>query len=146
MQTLAAILDRKGHAVHTAPPEATVLHAIDRMCRTHIGALVVVEGDRPIGVFSERDLMTRVVLEQRDPGTTRVAEVMSTHLRSVDVGTRPQHVMELMTEWRVRHLPVLQGARLVGLVSIGDLLRWAAEERERIIDELERYSAGRYPG
>ena len=99
-----------------------------------------------VGIFSERDLMTRVVLEQRDPSTTHVGEVMTTGVVSVDSDTSTHDAMELMTSERVRHLPVTDGARLVGIVSIGDLVRWVIADRERLVEELEGYVAGRYPG
>jgi CBS domain-containing protein len=145
MDVLATILKQKGDNVYTVTPHTTVIRAVDEMCRARIGALVVLEERRPVGIFSERDLMTRVVLEQRDPATTLVGEVMSIDVLRVAPSTPPHEAMSMMTEWRVRHLPVLDGDRLVGLVSIGDLVRWSISERDRLIEELERYLAGRYP-
>jgi CBS domain-containing protein len=145
MDVLAKILRLKGDMVYTVTPDATVIRAVHEMCRARIGALVVVEGEHAVGIFTERDLMTRVVLEQRDPATTLVGEVMSVDVLRVAPSTRPQEAMSMMTEWRVRHLPVLEGERIVGIVSIGDLVRWSISERDRLIDELERYCAGRYP-
>jgi CBS domain-containing protein len=145
MDGLTPILVQKGHDVFTARPETTVLEAVDEMCRTRVGALVVLEGGRPVGIFSERDLMTRVVLARREPASTLVGDVMSVRLRPVTRRTEPHEAMALMTEWRVRHLPVIEGDRLVGLVSIGDLVRWSVAERDRLIEELQRYCAGSYP-
>lgn len=142
---LEPILSQKGDKTYTVHPGVSVLQAVDEMCRAHVGALVVLDGNRPVGIFSERDLMTRVVLRERDPATTRVGEVMSTNLRRVTSKTEPHEAMSLMTEWRVRHLPVLDGERLVGIVSIGDVVRWSTSEHERLIGELERYCAGCYP-
>jgi CBS domain-containing protein len=147
MERLTTILGTKGSAVHVIAPEATVLDAVDEMCRARVGALVVMEGTTVVGIFSERDLMTRVVLEQRDPATTHVGEVMTTSVISVTRDTSSHEAMSLMTTRRVRHLPVTDGAgRIVGVISIGDLVRWVVTDRERLIEELEGYVAGRYPG
>ena len=146
MDRVETILETKGDTIHTTVPEATVIEAVDQMCRLHVGALVVVREESIVGIFSERDLMTRVVLEQRDPSTTHVGEVMTTGVVSVNCDTSTHDAMELMTNERVRHLPVTDGARMVGLVSIGDLVRWVIADRERLVVELEGYVAGRYPG
>jgi CBS domain-containing protein len=145
METLSDILESKGRAVYVVSPEATILEAVDRMCRERVGALVVIDAAEIVGVFSERDLMTRVVLEQRDPATTHIGEIMTTAVTSVASDTSPREAMALMTRLRVRHLPVADGMRLIGLVSIGDLVRWVVADRERLVDELEGYVQGRYP-
>jgi signal-transduction protein with cAMP-binding, CBS, and nucleotidyltransferase domain len=145
MENLEAIVGAKGGTVHTTVPEATVLEAVDQMCRLHVGALVVVRRDEIVGVFSERDLMTRVVLQQRDPATTHVGEVMTTEVVSVSVQTSSHEAMALMTSQRVRHLPVTNGTRMLGLVSIGDMVRAVIADRERLVDELQGYVTGRYP-
>jgi CBS domain-containing protein len=147
MDRLVTILATKGSAVHIVAPETTVLDAVDKMCRARVGSLVVMDEQTLVGIFSERDLMTRVVLEQRDPATTHVGEVMTTSVISVTRDTSSHDAMALMSSRRVRHLPVTDGAaRVVGIVSIGDLVRWVVTDRERLIDELEGYVAGRYPG
>jgi signal-transduction protein with cAMP-binding, CBS, and nucleotidyltransferase domain len=147
MKTLEAILaSKESTVVHVVSPEATVLEAVDQMCAARVGALLVVRGDTLLGIFSERDLMTRVVLDQRDPATTHIGEVMTPEAISVPQRMDPHDAMSLMTSRRVRHLPVTDGARIAGVVSIGDLVRWAVAERDRLIDELEGYVAGRYPG
>jgi CBS domain-containing protein len=145
MEAMTKLLEQKGNAVYTVRPDTTVIKAVDEMCRAKIGSLVVVEEGKPVGIFTERDLMTRVVLEERDPATTTVGEVMSVNVLRVARGTEPQVAMGMMTEWRVRHLPVLDGERLVGVISIGDLVRWSIGERDRLIEELQRYLTGRYP-
>jgi CBS domain-containing protein len=146
MQTLHDVLLSKKRGVRTTVPETTVLEAVDEMCRARVGALVVLIDDCVAGIFSERDLMTRVVLEQRNPATTHVGEVMTTSVVFAKPGTTPREAMSVMTYERLRHLPIMDGSRLVGIVSIGDLVRGSLEERERVIDELERYCSGRYPG
>ncbi len=146
METLEGILDHKGGKIHTIAPEATVLDAVDKMCREHIGALLVMRGDALLGIFSERDLMTRVVLAPLDPACTYVGEVMTTDVLCVGVGMSPTDAMDLVTNHRVRHLPVLSGRRIVGVVSIGDLVRWTIADREQTVQELSEYVSGRYPG
>ncbi len=146
METLQAILDHKGGKIHAIAPEATVLDAVDEMCREHIGALLVMRGDALVGIFSERDLMTRVVLAPLDPASTYVGEVMTTDVLCVGVGMSPTDAMDLVTNHRVRHLPVLSGRRIVGVVSIGDLVRWTIADREHTVQELNEYVSGRYPG
>ena len=146
MDRLATILGSKGSEVHVIAPEDTVLDAVDKMCRAHVGALVVVEGQTLVGIFSERDLMTRVVLDQRDPATTHVAEVMTTSVVSVTQDTTAHEAMALMTSRRVRHLPITDDTRIAGVISIGDLVRSVLADGERRVDELEGYVAGRYPG
>jgi len=147
MDTLEFILESKGSTtVHVVTPETTVIEAVDTMCAAHVGALLVVRGDTLVGVFSERDLMTRVVLDQRDPATTHVGEVMTPGAISVSLGSSAHDAMALMTSRRVRHLPVTDGRRIAGVVSMGDLVRWAVTDRDRLIEELQEYVAGRYPG
>ena len=147
METLEFVLESKGSTtVHVVVPETTVLEAVDQMCAAHVGALLVVRGDTLVGVFSERDLMTRVVLDQRDPATTHIGEVMTPGAVSVTLDTSAHDTMALMTSRRVRHLPVTDGRRIAGVVSIGDLVRWAVTDRDRLISELQEYVTGRYPG
>jgi signal-transduction protein with cAMP-binding, CBS, and nucleotidyltransferase domain len=143
METLEYILESKeSSTVHVVAPETTVLDAVDHMCAAHVGA----RGDAMQRVFSERDLMLRVVLEQRDPTSTHVGEVMTTDVISVPLRTAPQEAMALMTSRRVRHLPVTDGSRIAGVVSIGDLVRWSVTNRDRAIEQLEEYVGGRHPG
>jgi CBS domain-containing protein len=146
METLQDILDHKGGKIHTIAPEATVLDAVDEMCREHIGALLVMRGDALLGIFSERDLMTRVVLAPLDPASTYVGEVMTSDVLCVGVTMSPTDAMDLVTNHRVRHLPVLSGRRIVGVVSIGDLVRWTIADREQAVQQLNEYVTGRYPG
>lgn len=146
MQALEAVLEHKGSEVHTVEATATVLQAVDKMCDAHVGAVLVMDGDRLAGVFSERDLMTRVVLARKDPARTLVGDVMTRDVVSIALDTAPREAMALMTKRRVRHLPLVTGRRIVGVVSIGDLVRWTLDEREHEIAELHEYVSGRYPG
>lgn len=145
MNRLATILSSKNSAVHVIAPDAAVIDAVRLMCQAHVGSLLVVDGATLVGIFSERDLMTRVVLEKRDPAAVPVREVMSTHVISVSPEMTSHDAMALMTSRRVRHLPVTEGARIVGMVSIGDLVRSVVADGERRVVELEGYVEGRYP-
>lgn len=146
MEPLEAILCTKGRDVFTTSPDESVFDAARTMCRLHVGALLVMRDLALVGVFSERDLMTRVVLAGRDPAETPIGDVMTRSVVCVEVDATPEQALALMTEQRVRHLPVVEGGRLRGLVSIGDLVRWTLDDREHFIDELQDYVTGRYPG
>jgi len=146
MHTIAQILKEKGADVHHTSPDATVLGAVEMMSSKRIGALMVCKEGQPLGMFTERDLMTRVILGGRDPATTRIEEVMSTEVVFVEPSTRAEEAMAVMTERRCRHLPVVSEGRVVGLISIGDLVRWASRNQEFQIRQLEDYICGKYPG
>lgn len=146
MQPLEIVLEHKGRDVHAVEVTSTVLQAVDKMCRAHVGAVLVMDDDRMVGIFSERDLMTRVVLARKDPARTSVEDVMTRDVVSIGLDTTPREAMALVTERRVRHLPVVVGRRIIGVVSIGDLVRCALDDREHEIAELHDYVAGRYPG
>jgi CBS domain-containing protein len=146
LDTIAHILKEKGTSVHHAPPDTTVLGAVELMSTKQIGALMVCEAGHPLGIFSERDLMTRVILAGRDPATTRIEEVMSREVVFVEPSTRAEEAMAVMTERRCRHLPVVSEGRVVGLISIGDLVRWISRNQEFHIRQLEDYICGKYPG
>jgi CBS domain-containing protein len=146
METIAHILNEKGAKVHHAPPGTTVLAAVEKMCAERVGALLVCEEGRPVGLFTERDLMTRVILNRMDPATTLVEEVMSRDVVVVEPATHAEEAMAVMTERRCRHLPVVVEGRVVGLISIGDLVRCASRNQEFHIRQLEDYICGKYPG
>jgi CBS domain-containing protein len=146
MEALELILESKGRTMHVIAPDASVLDAVEAMCRARVGALLVMDGDEIAGIFSERDLMKRVVLAQREPADTPVGDVMTREIVCVEHDASPKQAMALVTDHRVRHLPVLQGRRIIGIISIGDLVRWTIRDRERVIEDLEQYVAGRYPG
>jgi CBS domain-containing protein len=146
MDTVAYILKEKGNQVHHTSPDSTVLQAVEAMCAARVGAMIVCEAHVPVGMFTERDLMTRVILARLDPAVTKVAEVMTRELVVVEPTTRAEEAMAIMTERRCRHLPVLEGGKIAGVLSIGDVVRWLSRNQEFVIHRLTDYIAGKYPG
>ena len=136
------ILDHKGGAVWTVAPDTTVFEAIQMMSEKNVGALLVTERDKLVGIISERDYTRKVALKGRSSKELKVREILSEHLLSVT----PQHTIEecmrLMTEHRVRHLPVLDGQKITGVVSIGDLVNWIISAQSTTIRQLETYISG----
>jgi CBS domain-containing protein len=146
VRPLERILEEKGHTLRVTTPEATVLEAVEVMCEARVGALLVMQSHTLVGVFSERDVMSRVVLVGLDPARTRVQSVMTTKVVCVESDVSPDEAMAIITTCHVRHLPVVDKGRVVGVVSIGDLVRWAIRDREQSIEQLRDYVIGRYPG
>jgi CBS domain-containing protein len=143
MTTAADILRAKRDpAVHTIEPGASVADAVALMAQKNIGALVVVEGGRVVGIVTERDVLRRAVVLERSPKQTPLRDIMATSVMVVPPQRTSAECMALMTEHRVRHLPVLDAGRLVGLVSIGDLVKDMLSEQQFIIEQLEQYIAG----
>src|SRR5581483_1295652 len=136
------ILEHKGSAVWTVSPDNTVFEAIQLMSEKNVGALLVTERGRLIGIVSERDYTRKVALKGKTSKDLRVREIISGEVVSVT----PQHTVEeclrLMTENRVRHLPVLDGETLMGVVSIGDLVNWIISTQGTTIQQLETYISG----
>jgi CBS domain-containing protein len=133
------LLATKGHEVATIAPSATVLEATQQMNARRIGAVVVVEGDQLVGIFSERDVLTRVVAAGRDPATTRVAEVMTREVLTCTPDITLEECRKIFTERRIRHLPVVESGRLVGIITTGDILAHEVREHEKTIQHLENY-------
>jgi CBS domain-containing protein len=144
--TVDAILKQKGSRVWTIPAEATVFEAIQLMAARNIGALVVLSGDKLGGIFSERDYTRKVALHGKSSKETLVSEVLSSNLLVAAPSSTVEDCMRLMTEHRVRHLPVLDGGTLIGLVSIGDLVNWIISVQSVEISQLQSYISGQYPG
>ena len=143
MTTVAEILKSKSiQTVHTIDAEATVLDAVRRMAEVNAGALVVLETGHVVGMVSERDYARKVVLLARSSQDTPLSEIMSSPVMYVRPEQTSDDCMALMTENRLRHLPVMQGDRLVGLVSIGDLVKATISEQQFIIEQLEHYISG----
>ena len=143
---LTAILEKKGREVHSVGPEVTVSEAVKAMNDHHIGALLVVVAGRPAGMFTERDVLVRVVAVDRNPATTLVAEVMTRDLVVVGPETTVEEAMAVCTQKRCRHLPVMEDDEVLGMISNGDLSRWVSESQGTEIQELVRYIKGEYGG
>ena len=147
MEEIEAILATKEPKPSTrSSPTPSSSTPSRRMCAARVGALLVMEGMALLGIFSERDLMTRVLLSRRDPARTLVKDVMTQRTICIGLGVSPRDAMALMTNRRVRHLPVVKDNVIVGIVSIGDMVRWALHDREREVEELRGYVVGQYPG
>jgi CBS domain-containing protein len=142
---VGSVMRRKSGEIWSIGPEATVYEAIEMMASREIGALLVVVEGRLEGILSERDYARKVVLQGKSSRGTRVREVMTAPVVSVSPEDSVDRCMGLMTECRVRHLPVLEDGRVVGIVSIGDLVKWIISEQQETIDRLHSYIAGNYP-
>lgn len=143
MKTVAEILkSKRDRKVYTITAEASVLEAIRLMAEAGIGALVVMDGEQVAGIVTERDYSRKIILKDRSSSSTAVRDIMTGKVIYVQPGDSNEGCMALMTEKRVRHLPVMDDGKLVGLVSIGDLVKDIIDEQEFIIDQLERYIAG----
>jgi CBS domain-containing protein len=144
--TIGSILNRKGSTVWSVSPDSTVFEAISLMAEKNIGALPVLDGDRLVGMISERDYARKVILLGRGSRETTVSEIMTRNLRTVALNDSVQECMQLMTENRFRHLPVMEKDKLIGLISIGDCVNWIISAQTAAIDDLERFVTGAYPG
>jgi CBS domain-containing protein len=142
MPTVAQLLKEKGHAVWSIAPEAMVYDALSLMAEKNVGALVVVENTRVIGILSERDYARKVILKGRVSKETRVREIMSDKVYFVRPAQTIEECMTLMTAEHVRHLPVLEDGQLVGIISIGDVVKVTISEKEFLIAQLQNYITG----
>ena len=143
-QRIGDILRRKGEEVHSVGPLATVIDAVNTMNDNRIGSVLVLEGNYPVGIFSERDVLVRVVAAHRDPRQTLVRDVMTTRLYTASLDDSLLEVMKLMTNRRCRHIPVMDGDTLVGLISIGDLTKATQHNLRQEVQELSNYIGGPY--
>lgn len=146
MQTpLSLILEKKGTEIFSVSPTASVTDAVRRMNSESIGCLLVIDDGRTVGIFTERDVLTRVIEHGRDPATTQVSEVMSRDPVSIDRHATLEEAMAVMRSRRFRHLVVTgDGGALSGLLSINDLIGWLVEDREHEIEQLVNYISGNY--
>lgn len=144
--TVSVILDAKGRDVFATSPDATVFEAIRQLADRNIGALLVMEEDRLLGIFSERDYTRKVALQGRSSKETRVREVITGRVVTVTPATPVSECMRLMLDNRIRHLPVMDAGRIVGVISIGDLVNFIIHAQQATIEQLHSYIAGGYPG
>ncbi len=144
--TIESVLAHKGWAVYQTTPQATVYEAISCMDTKNVGALLVMEGERLVGMISERDYTRKVAIKGKVSKQVLVEEIMTKAIISVT----PRHTIDeglrLMNDHRVRHLPVLEGEKVVGIVSIGNLVNWIISSQKTTITHLEDYISGKYPG
>jgi CBS domain-containing protein len=143
MTSVAHLLQAKGHAVWSIPPDASVYEAIKLMADKGVGALLVMEGQKLVGIVSERDYARKVILQGKSSRDTPVREIMTDKVFYVRPDQTVEDCMALMTAHRIRHLPVLDDDQVIGVVSIGDLVRAVISEQEVRIQQLEQYIMGR---
>jgi CBS domain-containing protein len=143
--TINEILQQKGNVAWDISPDATVFEAIQKMAEKNIGALLVIERGKLVGIISERDYTRKVALKGKSSKEARVREILSGSVMAVTPIHSVEECMRLMTEHRIRHLPVLDGDKIAGVVSIGDLVNWIISAQGTTIRQLETYITG-YPG
>ncbi len=144
MEFVSQFLEKKGHDVWWVAPETTVFDALQLMANKKVGALLVLEEDSLVGVFSERDYARKVILKGKSSKDTPVRDIMSTKIVCVAPNQSTEECMSLMTEKRVRHLPVMDGEKLIGIISIGDVVKAVIADREDVIEQLEHYITGTF--
>jgi CBS domain-containing protein len=142
MQTVDQLLQAKGNQIFSVAPHESVLRAIEIMATRYVGALLVMNEGSLLGIISERDYARKVILKNRSSHDTPVSDIMTSPAISVTPEDTVHHCMELMTEKRFRHLPVMKAGRVVGMLSIGDLVKAVIQDQTEHIQQLERYIAG----
>jgi CBS domain-containing protein len=143
--TVGAILKRKGTGIWSVAPDQTVYEAIEMMAEKAVGALLVISDGGLAGIISERDYARKVILKGRSSKTTVIQEIMTSPVIFVSPGQTVDECMELMTRNRIRHLPIVDGDKILGIVSIGDLVKWVVSEQEETIEHLQNYISAKYP-
>ena len=139
MNTVKSLLKSKGSQVWTVGPRATVYEAIELLGEKNIGALLVMDGDQVCGIFSERDYVRKVALKDRSSKDTEVREIMTKDIIHAELDATINESMALMTDSRIRHLPIFDDTKLVGMISIGDLVKAIMSEQQRTIEQLGEY-------
>jgi CBS domain-containing protein len=142
MRLVRHLLQGKGNAIFAIEPGRPVLEAIRLMAEKHVGALLVMEAERLVGIVSERDYARKVILQGRASADTPVREIMSSPVVTVAPGDSVNHCMKLVTERRVRHLPVVENGKVLGVVSIGDLVKAVIDDQAEQLEYLQRYISG----
>ncbi len=142
MGTVRHILQKKGNDVFSVEPNSTVYNALELMVEKNLGSLIVMENGKFLGIFTERDYARKVMLKGKSSRDTYIKDIMSEHPITVTPDTKVEECMSLMTQRYIRHLPVFEGDKLVGVVSIGDIVKYIIEDQQFIIENLEHYIAG----
>jgi len=144
--SVVQILKEKTSSVHCVDEQMMVDEAVAEMNRLRIGSVLVKSGTAIVGIFTERDVLVRVLADGRDSKVTVVRDVMTRNFQSIGVDTSVEDAMQMMTEKRVRHLPVFDGTELAGMISIGDVTRWLLKVNEMEAENLRKYVFSEYPG
>jgi len=142
MYTVRDVLREKGAQVHTTTPDTTVYEALKVMAEKNLGALVVFEKGEMVGIISERDYARKMILKGKHSQDTPVAEIMTTRVTTVTPDQNLEICMELISDKHVRHLPVIEEERVVGIISIGDIVKGIISHKESVIEQLEKYIKG----
>lgn len=141
-KTVGQLLDEKGHSVHAIAPDATVFEALEAMALHNIGAILVTENDQLVGIFSERDYARKIILKGRASRDTPVRDKMTSKVITVNRKNTLGDCMKLITNHRIRHLPVVEDGVLSGIISVGDVVKTVMAEQEFVIDQLQDYIRG----
>ena len=143
---IGAILGQKTGEIFSVSPDHTVFEAVQMLDQKNIGALLVIDGEKLVGMVSERDYTRKVMLKGKRSRETKVSEIMSTELKITHPQEGVESCLRLMTDKRIRHLPVMDGDKVIGIISIGDLVKWVIASQSAAIAQLESYISGGYSG